>query len=229
LILLEEPKAHDVNDDQRQAEIDSWTSKAIVVAGALLTLAGYWGPWVNHDVAGLVVTGLDLGEYVKFLEPVRSGSMRVWREGFYLPLVAVSLSLSLTAFRWRSWLVRILLLAVAVVAALNMLPPAWTPQLMLTAAEFRLQTVAIGICTAAALFCPFLALIPKRWAGGAMVLLVLLAIWFPVSGFLHVLPAISEIYNRPLWAGWGMYALIVGLLLLGTGAALQLFHGRKGK
>ena len=43
--------------------------------------------------------GLDLGELAKFLYPVQLGDIRLWREAFYLPLVAVSAILSLNAFR----------------------------------------------------------------------------------------------------------------------------------
>ncbi|MCB0079731.1 MAG: hypothetical protein KDE47_02315 [Caldilineaceae bacterium] len=49
----------------------------------LLILTGYVGPWVPHRVSGLVVTGLDLAEYVKFLPIIRSGQVSLWREGFY--------------------------------------------------------------------------------------------------------------------------------------------------
>ncbi|NJN84002.1 MAG: hypothetical protein HC802_18155 [Caldilineaceae bacterium] len=48
----------------------------------LVALAGYFGPWVDHPVAGLVVTGLDLGEYVKFLPVILSAEIVLWREGF---------------------------------------------------------------------------------------------------------------------------------------------------
>ena len=129
-----------------------------------VTLVGYFGPWVDHPVAGLVIMGLDLGEYVKFLTPVRSGQIALWREGFYLPLVVVSLAASLFAFRRElryPWLVRGLLLATAVVAALNLLPPAWTPQRMLTP-EFQQQAVALALCLAAMAFSPLLALLPRR-------------------------------------------------------------------
>ena len=58
---------------------------------------------MDNRVAGLVITGLDLGEYVKFLPAVRNGVISIWRQGFYIPLVAVSLSCSLIAYRrvWR--------------------------------------------------------------------------------------------------------------------------------
>lgn len=130
------------------------------VAG-LLILAGYFGPWVPHAVAGLVVLGLDLGEYVKFLPTVRSGEVTLWRESFYLPLIAVSLAFSSAAFRplWRySWLVRIMLLGVATVAALNLLPPAWSPAVLRTP-EFRQQVLALVVCLGAVAFSPFLALV----------------------------------------------------------------------
>jgi hypothetical protein len=130
----------------------------------LLAFAGYVGAWVDHKAAGLVITGLDLGEYVKFLTPVRRGEVTLWREGFYLPLVAVSLGASLLAFRAElryAWPVRALLLALAGVAALNLLPPAWTPARMMTD-EFRQQALALIGCLAALAFSPLLALLPRK-------------------------------------------------------------------
>jgi hypothetical protein len=194
--------------------------------GGLLALLGYFGPWVDHPVAGLVILGLDLGEYVKFLVPVRSGQITVWREGFYLPLTAVSLAFSLYAFRRElgyGWPLRLVLLAVAAVAALNMLPPAWTPQRLLTP-EFRLQTTAIVICLAAASISPFLALLPA-WVSTLLVtLLVLPALWFPLRDFLRVLPTLRTLYNQPLSPGWGPYVLVVGLLLLWGGSLWVTRH-----
>ena len=153
----------------------------LLPAGALFTLTGYFRPWIDHKAAGLAVLGLDLGELVKFLYPVQQGEIRLWREGFYLPLVAVSISLSLNAFRRSSiaaasaggespgtevggdrplysWPVRIAYLLVAIVAALNMLPPAWTPQQLLMP-EFRLQVAAMLLCLALVAVSPLAALL----------------------------------------------------------------------
>ncbi len=183
---------------------------------ALLILTGYVGPWVSHRVAGLVVTGLDLGEYVKFLPTVRGGQVILWREGFYLPLVVVSLALSLAAFRpqWRyAWPMRVLLLIIAGVAALNLLPPAWGPATF-TNPEFRQQILALALCLGAAAISPFLALL-SRWVGSSVVLLLsLAALWFPLRDFLRVLPTIRELYNEPLPLGWGIYVMVVGVVLL---------------
>lgn len=184
---------------------------------ALLTLAGVYGPWVNHAVAGLVIPGLDLGEYVKFLPQVRSGEIVLWREGFYLPLCAVSLTLSLHAFRAElayHWLVSAGLIVIAGVAALNMLPPAWSPPLLVTP-EFRLQSAAMAVCLVALLISPLLALLPRLWVGVLCAVLAVAAIWWPVSGFLQVIEPIATLYRHTLAPGWGMYALVIGLVMLG--------------
>ena len=189
----------------------------VLPIAALLALAGVYGPWVNHAVAGLVITGLDLGEYVKFLPQVRSGEIVLWREGFYLPLFAVSLTLSLHAFRSEfayHWLVRAVLVVMAGVAALNMLPPAWSPPLLVTP-EFRLQTAAIAMCLGALLISPMLALLPRFAVGVICAVLAAAAIWWPVSGFVRVLESISMVYQHDLAPGWGMYTLVIGLVLLG--------------
>jgi hypothetical protein len=154
---------------------------------------------------------------------IRSGEIALWREGFYLPLLAVSLAFSLCAFRkeWEyGWPARFFLLALTVIAALNILPPAWTPALLLTP-EFRLQTAGIALCLLAMLTSPFLALLPRRIISLLIALLALSAIWLPVQGFLRVLPDISQLYNRPLQPGWGLAIMSVGLLELAGVSLLE--------
>ncbi len=195
----------------------------LLPSALFLAFAGYVGAWVDHRVAGLVITGLDLGEYVKFLTPVRSGELALWREGFYLPLVAVSLTASLAALRrdLRYALpARAALLALAVVAALNLLPPAWTPQRMMTE-EFRQQALALAGCLAAMAFSPLLALLPVKAFAVIVALLSISAAIIPVRQFLLILPTVSELYNQPLSPGWGMFLCAASLLTL-TVAALWI-------
>lgn len=180
----------------------------------LITLIGYFAPWVNHQAAALVITGLDLGEYVKFLPAVRSGEIHFWREGFYLPLLAVSLSLSFNAFRQEynyPWLLRWIFIVAALVAAFNLLPPAWSPP-VLKSAEFRQQMIGILLCGLAAALSPFLALLPRWLTSLLTLLLVIAAIWFPISSFWALLPNISQLYNHPLQPGWGMWLMLLGLI-----------------
>lgn len=184
--------------------------------GLLLALAGYFGPWVNHPVAGLVITGLDLGEYVKFLPVVRDGTVTIWREGFYTPLMAVSIAASLAAYRpdlaYRWWL-RIALLVLAIIAALNLVPPAWTPARLLEP-EFRLQTSSLILLLVSVAFSPFLALLPRLLAAAIVTILALVAISAPLQGFFQVLPAVQKLYNQPLTAAWGVWLMVIGLIII---------------
>ncbi|MFM7173579.1 MAG: hypothetical protein ACKO4U_11160 [Caldilinea sp.] len=181
-----------------------------------LSLAGYFGPWLDHKVAGLVITGLDLGEYVKFLPAARS--MALWREGFYLPLIASSLAASLFAFRADlrcRWPLQGLLLGLATASALNLLPPAWTPQRMLTD-EFRQQAVALALCLAAMAFSPLLALLPRQAVAGLIAAASLAAAVVPACQFLALLPAINDLYHQPQLPGWGLFLGTAGLLTLAS-------------
>lgn len=202
----------------------------LIPLGGIFTLAGYFGPWVNHRVAGLVIMGLDLGEYVKFLPEVRNGQITLWREGFYLPLAAVSLTFSLSVFRKQlgyHWLLRAFLVAVAIMAALNMLPPAWTPGRLVTP-EFRWQTTVMIICLAAVAISPFLALIPPRMSAALVLALCGLALWFPIHDFLSVLPLISGLYHHALQPGWGMVVMACGLIVM-AGAGIGYGYYARNK
>jgi hypothetical protein len=187
-----------------------------LLLASLVALAGYVGPWINHRTAALVVTGLDLGEYVKFLPAVRQARLIVWREGFYLPLAAVSLTLSLHCYRADlryPWPLRAIILGLAAVAALNLLPPAWTPALLLTP-EFRLQTTTIAACLLSIALSPFLAHTPRVAVLAICSLLTLLALFFPLRDFLRLLPDIARLYRQPFYPGWGVYISTIGLVLL---------------
>ncbi len=210
---MSRPSVFPTQGSDRGAAPSSALKWLIPICG-FIVLAGYFGPWVNHRDAGLVIMGLDLGEYVKFLPVVRHGQVTVWREGFYLPLVATSLAFSLVAFRVElryGWPARGLLLGTAMVAAFNLLPPAWIPTRLITP-EFRLQTTALGICMGCVLLSPFLSLIPRLADSVGIAVIGVAAIYFPVTGFLHVLPNIAELYREPVQIGWGMPLTVVGIV-----------------
>ncbi len=191
-------------------------SRLLLPVAVLLTLAGYFGPWVDHRAAGLVITGLDLGEFVKFLPPVRSGEVWLWRPGFYAPLVAASAACSLAAYRrayaYPVWL-RLGLLAAAAVAATNLAPPAWTPARLLEP-EFRVQTAALAILLIGFAISPVLASLSERLWRAIVLLLTAAAILFPAHGYFAALPAISDLYGYALRPGWGLWLTLAGLVLL---------------
>lgn len=193
----------------------------------LLLAVGVWGPWIWAPPAGLRVLGLDLPEYVKFIAEVRSGAVALTREVFYLPLATLSLSLSLLVHRrelalpaWARWVLN----AFAVPSALAMLPPAWTPPL-LTTPEFVKQTVAIGICLAAAVAAfPLLRFLPRLLAGALVAGLALLAAIPPLVAFTRLRSAFDAIYGQPIAVGIGIWSAAAGALLLALAAALLLIR-----
>jgi len=56
----------DFRDDERR-ELGQRIARWGLPAGLVMAFIGYFGAWVDHPAAGLVILGLDLAEYVKFL------------------------------------------------------------------------------------------------------------------------------------------------------------------
>jgi hypothetical protein len=197
---------------------------AIFLAG-LIGLIGYYGPWVPHKAAGLIVIGLDLAEYVKFIPEVASGRIALHREIFYLPLFATSAGASLFASRrvlpeWTRWL----LAFTAIPLALAMLPPAWNPAILLMP-EFRLQTVAIALCLLLVPGATLLRGLPDRPILVAIGLLSLAAAVVPAWGFVQVHVAIETLYRQPLALGWGFWLGAGGFL---TSAFISIAEAMRG-
>ena len=197
----------------------------LILLGWLLIALGYWGPWVPASAAGLRVLGLDLAEYVKFIAEVRSGQIALTREVFYLPLVALSVSLSLLAHRPElrlpsagRWALNLL----AAPAALAMLPPAWTPPLLATA-EFVKQTVAIAVCLLLALQSyPLLRRLPAAAVALSVGVLAAAAVFTPLLTFARLSPALDAIYAQSLSAGRGLWQMPLGFALLLSGVLLAV-------
>jgi hypothetical protein len=195
-----------------------------VILLGLLGLAGYYGPWVPHRAAGLIVIGLDLAEIVKFLPQFAGGEIVFPRELFYLPLMATSIGCSLLASRatLRRWL-RWLLGLAAIPLALAMLPPAWSPA-VLRQSEFRLQVIAILGCLLLVILIPLLRRFPDRLTLVALAVLAISAAALPLWCFLRVLPAIEGLYNHAIRPGWGFWANLVGFGGAAVAALAEVFR-----
>ena len=202
---------------------------SVLLLSWLLLALSVWGPWVEAKPAGLRILGLDLAEYVKFVAEVRNGQIQLVREVFYLPLVTLSLSLSLLVHRQELRLpgaVRWILNLLAVPAALAMLPPAWTPPL-LKSPEFLKQTIAIGACLIAAVVSyPVLRRISKAVAAIVTLALSISAAALSISAFVRLQPALASIYGRPIPAGSGAWLAVFGTALLCCASLLFLLPKR---
>jgi hypothetical protein len=198
-----------------------WLVLILVMA---LGLVGYYGPWVPHKAAGLIVVGLDLAEYVKFIPEVASGQIRLYREIFYLPLFAASVAATIIASRdsLPRW-VRVPLALIAIPLALAMLPPAWSPA-VLRMAEFRLQVSAIAFCLLLVPATAVLRHMPDRLALVILALISLAAAVPPAWGFLLVHGAIEGLYRRPLPLGWGLWLQTLGFLACAFVSTAEAFR-----
>lgn len=211
-----------------QAEmLQAWRARrwALVISPLVLALVGYFGAWVPHRAAGLVLTGVDFAEVVKFIPEVQSGQIRLLREAFYLPLLAGSLIATLLAGRRslpRS--VRLIAFCAAFPLALAMLPPAWSPGLLLDPA-FRIQVLAILFCGLAVFLIPLTRLLPDELVLLIIAILGLAAALWPASAFLQAVPPLRALYGTEVaLIGWGFVLSTVGWLVTAFLALLALLR-----
>jgi hypothetical protein len=202
-------------------------SQIVLILGLALAIVGYFGPWVDHKTAALVLTGQDMGEFVKFLPEVRTGTAPMIREFFYLPPFAAALCLILLMANRRLAyppVIRAIMLLAVLGLAWAMLPPVWTPQLLITA-EFRKQTVAIAFCLLLLIIHPVLRPLSPRLIALAMMVLALLGAGPPLWQFLAIREAVNRAYGWPVQVGWGLWATVLGFLIVMAGAATLLTFG----
>lgn len=200
-----------------------WLPILAALAGAL---TGYFGAWMPHRAAGLVITGVDLAEYVKFLPQVQSGEVAVLREAFYAPLLVGSLLAALLAGRrtFPAW-ARLLALVTSIALAFAMLPPAWSPGLLLRQ-EFRIQTVAIALCLFWLLLIPLTRFLPDRLVLVAVALLALPAAIWPAWSYVQILPALRALFRSDaLLIGWGLVACTLGFVSAALYALVAALRG----
>ena len=193
--------------------------------GWILAAAGYYGPWIAHKTAALTLTGSDMGEFVKFLPGVLDGSLQVMRQLFYLPPVAVALSVSLLAGSRSlnySRLLRLGAVVLSIVVSVQLLPPAWSPATLMTP-EFRLQPIAIGVCWLALAGGRLLGRLPIRLTGLLSSALAGLAAALSIWQSAVVKPAVDGVYGVAPAVGWGCVVCLAGLTVIAcTGAALAI-------
>jgi len=189
----------------------------LVPLGVILALIGYWGPWVNHKAAALVLSGLDMAEFVKFLPEVRAGTEFVIRELFYLPPLAAALCLVLTGgsqhLRYPLW-ARAIMAIVAVVLAIIVLPPYPFILQALSSDEFRWQFLAGAGCLAIIAGCLLYRRLPRAVMAILLIVVSLAGGIPPLWQFLSLRNALDRVYGQPIHIGWGLWLTVAGFLII---------------
>jgi hypothetical protein len=209
--------------------LDLVIARVLAPVGWALAAVGYFGPWITHETAALTLSGVDMGEFVKFLPSVLDGSLEVVRQLFYLPPVAVVFGIAMLTCSRRlryQTIVRVLALALAVPVSLQLLPPAWSP-FTLMSAEFRLQ--AVGMATLWLLLAGtcFWGRLSVRLLGVLSALVALAAAILSAWQFKLAKPAIDGVYSTTTGTGWGFHVCIAGLAAMVVVGVLMALQGRE--
>lgn len=188
-----------------------------LVVGLGLVIVGYFGPWVPHKSAALIVTGPELAEFAKFFPQVQGGTVPVTRGLFLTPVIASAILSGLVVSRFAQRpVVRLVGAALFALLALVALPPyEYT-----LAPEYRLHLALV----AGGVGLTLLTLLAHRlsWrAWGALVALAALAgAAFPLWQFALLRPLIVALYGQTVNLGWGLVVFVVGSALLGAEGVL---------
>ena len=209
--------------------------RLLLPAGWVLATIGYFGPWIAHETAALTLSGVDMGEFVKFLPPVMNGSLRIVRQLFYLPPAAVVFGVAMLACSRRlryPRILQVLALALAIPVSLQLLPPAWSPVTLLSA-EFRLQAVSMAILWLLLAGTCFWGRLGLRLLGVLSATVALAAAILSAWQFVLAKPTIDSVYSATpsaASAGWGFYACTAGLAMMAlAGGLMALEDGESGK
>lgn len=201
----------------------AWLARPV---GFVLALAGYWLPWASHPAAGLVVAAVDLPEFPKFIPQVRSGELQIWREAFYLPLLALGIALAVwvnlakglpAPIRWAlSGLALFLPLTPSVFNVLEQ------GELQ---TQLRLSGVVLVVLVASALWRRMSGELPLRVGALAFAALYVAGGAVPAWQFFRMKPALDAIYGKPVEIGAGLWTTLGAFGLL---AAAELLAFRSG-
>ena len=197
----------------------------VVFVVLVIIVAGYFGPWAAHPAAGLNLSADDLSEWVKFLPMVKAGNSGLIRELFFISIWLTPIALGLLAGRNRSWLIKLLLLGLALLLVFTPLPkypelltayqtPEFAPTFWITAGSLVL-TIGLGFFGRRTSD----RLVAARW----LVFGLAVALIAPLH-FIKVWSEIERLYQVSI--GWGVIATVIGGLSL---SALGVWQWRVNK
>lgn len=193
--------------------------------GLTMILVGYFMIWLPGPSVGLQIIGIELGEWIKFLQ---AGARRDW---FYLPPIIIGLVIALLAATWpnsdiKTWLARGLAVAVALlsfpaVAAIQLEPAReWLARLLAIA-------LVAGIAAAGALVAARAS--KPSWIWLIISAVALIGALLPTIQYVVIRPAVEEALRRLVGFGPGVWLNAGGSLLVATIALAEFWRARQTK
>lgn len=175
----------------------------LYAAGLALGVLAYLLVWIPNDAVALRLTGVEVGEWIKFLPQVRSGQAPVSRNLFYLPPITLGSAMMLVTAGWpnrrQTWLLRGVALLVSLLAF---------PQLEVIrdepSPEWRLR---LGLVAAVALLAGAAALARRRPGWVAWLIVVVAVVGGVVPGYAYQVtrPVIAAALDAPVGIGPGVW------------------------
>jgi hypothetical protein len=205
----------------------SGRSMALLIALAMIAV-GYFGPWVAHKDAGLILSADDLAEFVKFMPIVRSGEAGIVRELFFTPIWIAALGLGLFAGRRRSVGAKLGLLLLSLLLVFTPLPPFTFLIEAYRSSEFGLTFWITVIATLSIVALTlFGRRLPDRVEAIAWIVLGIAAASIAPLHFIKIQPEIAKLY--PFSIGWGFVMVIVGGVALSAIGLGKIIGRRKNQ
>jgi len=194
--------------------------------GFTTILLAYFLVWLPQPVVGLSFIGLEMGEWVKFIPEVQSGSVSTNRNLFYLPPITLGLMLLLWSSnwpnrRWQTWVMRGLAILIAFLAF-----PAIESLLDEPANQWLLRLLWISVVVLLALILPIVKKVPEKltWIGSwsLIALLALIGLVLPSWAYVAVRPFAADVMGAFVGFGPGFWLNGVGHLFILAAAILKL-------
>ncbi len=190
----------------------------LIIAGLTLVVVGYFAVWLPGPSAGLRLIGLELGEWIKFL------GVGARRNLFYLPPICAGLVIALITTgwdnrAWRTWIMRLLAAAVALIALPAIAAITGEPR-----SEWLLRVGLIGLVALVAVsvsLAPQSETLPSA-AAWAIVVVSLVGLVLPAWQYAAILPIVGGVLGSALGIGLGVWLNMVGFGLVTLGALLLL-------